>query len=151
MKKNFLLSFYTFLILILSILLVSCGSGSGAGDTNTSSGVDIRQASLQVSMLSPEGNSRNVQVLPTIQLTFSAAVSNVNSSTVKLREGGFNGNAVEISEVSEDANHIYSFKPRIDLREDTLYFVVVTDGVKRVSNNSAIEEAAFYFTTAAAQ
>ncbi len=103
--------------------------------------------SLSVSMISPGNNSTNVTLRPTIQLQFNQTVNNVNTETVTLYEESSSGTSVVIDSITSGANNTYSFTPHTILKQNTKYFVVLSDGIISATSGQSLATTTFTFTT----
>ena len=98
-----------------------------------------------VSLLTPSNNATGVSLNPSIQLQFSEAVLNVNSS-ITLREGSPTGSVVAIATPTPGANNTYTLSPSAALQQQTLYYVVLSNAITDSSGN-ALTPTTLSFTT----
>lgn len=99
-----------------------------------------------VSIMNPNNGAINVSLSPSIQLKFSEAVLNVNSSTVSLHEGSAVGNVVGIGNIISGNDNTYTFSPNVTLNESTNYYVVVSNNITDIANNRLVPQT-FIFKT----
>lgn len=99
-----------------------------------------------VSILAPSNNASNISTSPNIQLQFSESVINVNVTTVTLHTGSATGALVGVGSFTAGADNTYTFSPSTPLNEQTIYYVVVSDGITDIAGNHLIPNE-FNFTT----
>lgn len=75
-------------------------------------------------VINPEKGSEGITLTPNIQLKFSKAVTNANSSTISLREGSDTGANVPISNLEPQLDNGYTFNVKDKLKSLTKYCVV---------------------------
>ena len=110
-------------------------SGNALGATNFSFTIGDFTAPI-VSLVKPSNNATGVLTSPSIQLQFSEAVLNVNSSTVTLREGSATGPVIATGAIVSGTNNTYTFSPVSDLKQQTLYYVVLSKAITDISGNA---------------
>jgi N-acetylneuraminic acid mutarotase len=103
-------------------------------------------AAPTASILSPSNNASNVTASPSIQIKFSEAVNNVNTSTVTLHEGSATGTIIAIGNLSLGSDNTYTFSPTSPLNGETSYYIVLSDGITDNAGNK-LTAISFNFTT----
>ena len=99
-----------------------------------------------VGIVTPANNATNVAQTPSIQVQFSEAVLNVNSSNVTIHAGSPTGDTVAIGNITAGSNNTYSFSPTTSLASETLYYVVLGTGITDLAGNHLVDAAQFSFT-----
>lgn len=96
--------------------------------------------------LYPDDGIIGTSVTPIIQLNFSELVKNVNTSNVTLHQNSPNGPLVEVDDIIQGNDNIYSFTAAYPLLETTKYYVVVNSNVTDLQDNH-LKATQFSFTT----
>ncbi|AUR51878.1 Ig-like domain-containing protein [Aquella oligotrophica] len=100
----------------------------------------------EVSLLSPSNNATEVTTTPNIEIKFSEAIVNVDSSTVTLHSGSIDGPLVQIGSIVAGADNTYLFNPQATLLDNTTYYIVLSNGITNSKGNS-LNPTSFVFTT----
>jgi|LauGreDrversion4_2_1035121.scaffolds.fasta_scaffold46504_1 hypothetical protein len=100
----------------------------------------------EVSIIKPSNQAKNVSTSPSIQLQFSEVVKNINPSNVSLHEESSTGSLITIGSITNGANNTYTFNPANQLKQQTLYYVVLESGITDESGNK-LSSKAFNFQT----
>ncbi len=88
-----------------------------------------------VAIISPTNNATNIDLLPSIQIKFSEAVNNVNTSTVTLHEGSATGTIIATGNLSLGSDNTYTFSPTSPLKGLTSYYIVLSNGITDNTGN----------------
>jgi len=97
-------------------------------------------------ILSPNNGASDISRTPSIQVQFSEAVTDVNSTTITLHTGSPSGTIVALGGITEGDNNTYTFSPSSPLSENTKYYVVLSNGIKDSGGNE-LTQTEFNFTT----
>lgn len=100
----------------------------------------------EVSIITPSNAETGVSLVPNIQISFSTSVDNVNSNTVSLHSLTALGNTVPIQSIIPGSNNSYTIIPD-KLAPNTLYYLVLTNGITKHDSNLTLANTSFYFTT----
>lgn len=96
-------------------------------------------------LLNPIDNAVNIGLNPNIQIAFSESVINFNFSTVILHEGSVNGTMAYFNAIVPGANNIYTLIPANSLKQQTTYYLVLSDFINDGKN--FLNPTIFNFTT----
>jgi hypothetical protein len=99
-----------------------------------------------VGIINPSNNATGVSANPTIQIQFSEAVQSINTNTITLHEGSASGSTVALSSITAGANNSYTFSPATTLKQQTTYYLVLSNGITDMAGN-ALTNTSFSFTT----
>ena len=108
-----------------------------------------------VTMTQPSPTT-NVSTSPSIQLTFTQAVNNVNGNSVQLHSGSVTGTLVAIESITANSssgstigNTVFTFSPKAALSDGITYYVTVSES-PATSYGKSVVATNFNFTTTAA-
>lgn len=99
-----------------------------------------------VSIIEPNNGGQNISLAPNISIMFSESVQNVNTSTVTIHEGSITGPTLATSAIVAGENNTYSLSSAVPLKNNTTYYVALSDGITDMSGNS-LAPTSFDFTT----
>jgi N-acetylneuraminic acid mutarotase len=132
-------------------IVLSDGITDNAGNKLTTTSFNFTTGETTaptVNILSPSDNASNVTTSPSIQIKFSEAVNNVNTSTVTLHEGSTTGTVISTGNLTLESDNTYTFSPTGLLNEETSYYIVLSDGITDNAGNK-LNAISFNFTTGA--
>ena len=139
MKKFLLLPL---LFLMALVVLSSCGSGKCAAPADT----------FSASIDSFPNGAVDISQTPSIQIKFTQAVLNVNTTTVSLYEQGTSGklqavgSPIPITNITAGSNNSYTFSPLTPLISNTTYVIALNNGITTLAG-VALTPTTFNFTT----
>jgi hypothetical protein len=104
-----------------------------------------------VSMVTPNNGASSVPNTTTMQISFSQAVNNVNSTNVVLHANSANGTLIPIATITPATNgtYVYNITPAAPLEYSTSYYLTLSSGITN-SLLVPLTPTTFSFTTARA-
>lgn len=122
---------------VLCLLLLCYGCGENKLFTQS--------PQLSVTMVSPKDGEVISSLSPLIQLQFNRPVTNINTNSITLHEGSETGPIVTLSPIISN-NLTCIITPSVFLKEQTVYYVVLTSEITDFSSNP-LPRTVFKFTT----
>ena len=100
-----------------------------------------------VSLVTPVNQSEIKNNIPTIKLQFNEKVSGLENAVV-LHKDSIDGKEEPITNIIEEQNHIYSFRPVDPLKSETKYFVVLKPDIVKDEAGNFLLGTEFNFSVA---
>ncbi len=99
-----------------------------------------------VSIINPNNAATNVSLIPSIQVKFSSAVSNVNSSTITVHAGSAGGSLIPLGSITNGSDNTYTLSFESQLSGNTNYYMVFSSEITDNIGNP-LTQTTFNFTT----
>ena len=138
MKKLLLLP----LLFLIALLVSSCNSSKSTTPADT----------FSASIDSFANGATDISQTPSIQIKFTQAVLNVNSTTVMLYQQGASsklkeiGSPIPITDITAGSNNSYTFSPLAPLASNTRYVIALSNGITTLTG-IALTPTILNFTT----